>query len=149
NPTMRFLIAPEFAHQMQQRDDHTPDCYVRPGEYLHHLYIEGVKYVVAPAVAECLQEAEARGDIEAVRHLRLHQEQYDALLAQVQEYGSLEGVNLLGDPPPEDDGDGVIRMGQGYVPLQPKSLQETGLSLPFLFEMVLRAIYNRGRLTGG
>jgi hypothetical protein len=146
---MRFLIAPEFAQQMRQRDDHTPDCYVRPGQYLHHLYIEGVKYVVAPAVADCLQEAEAAGDAEAVRHLRLHQEQYEALLAQVQGYGSLEGVNLLGDPPPEDNGAGVFRMGQGYIPLQPKTLAETGLSEPFLFELVLRTIYNRGRLTGG
>ena len=40
--------------------DHTPDCYVRPGEYLHHLYIDGVKYVVAPAVLDCLAQAEDR-----------------------------------------------------------------------------------------
>ena len=38
---MRFLIAPEFYEEMRQRSDHTPDCYVRPGEYLHHLYVDG------------------------------------------------------------------------------------------------------------
>src|SRR3954451_17916133 len=100
---MRFIIAPEFYQQMLQVTDHTPDCYVRPGEYLHHLYLDGVKYTVAPAVLDCLREAEAKGDAEAVRHLLLHQHQYDALLQQAQQMGPLDGVNLLGDPPPPDD----------------------------------------------
>ena len=59
---MRFLIAPEFYQEMRQRSDHTPDCYVRPGEYLHHLYVDGVKFTVAQAVEECLREAQERID---------------------------------------------------------------------------------------
>ena len=55
---MRFIIANEFYQQMLASPDHTPDCYVRPGEYLHHMYIEGVKYTVAPAVLACLTQAE-------------------------------------------------------------------------------------------
>jgi hypothetical protein len=46
---MRFIIAQEFYQQMLEVPHHTPDCYVRPGEYLHHMYIDGVKYVIAPA----------------------------------------------------------------------------------------------------
>jgi hypothetical protein len=145
---MRFLITPEFHRQMLQRRDHTPDCYVRPGEYLHHLYIEGVKYVVAPALVECLREAQARNDADAARHLQLHAEQYEALLQRAHEAGPLDGVTLLGDPPPGDDGESVQRIGRGYVPPQPTSLEDTGLSAPFLADLVLRTLYNRGRLTG-
>ena len=49
---MRFIIAPEFFDQMKEQDYHLPDCYVRPGEYLHHMYIEGVKYIIGPAVLD-------------------------------------------------------------------------------------------------
>ncbi len=49
---MRFIIANEFYQQMLATEYHTPDCYVRPGEYLHHMYIDGVKYAVAPAVLD-------------------------------------------------------------------------------------------------
>src|SRR5262245_18158548 len=100
---MRVIIAPEFYQQMLQIPYHPEDCYVRPGEYLHHMYIDGVKYTVAPAVLEGLERAEAAGDREAIEHLRLHKLHYDALLADAQRYGSLEGVTLLGDPPPTDE----------------------------------------------
>ena len=66
---MRVIIAPEFYQQMLEIPYHTPDCYVRPGEYLHHMYIDGVKYTVAPAVLNCLADAEAKGDEEALHHL--------------------------------------------------------------------------------
>ena len=85
---MRVIIAPEFYQQMLAMPDHTPDCYVRPGEYLHHMYIDGVKYVVAPAVMDCLAKAEAENDPEAIDHLRLHKLHYDVLLADAQRYGS-------------------------------------------------------------
>src|SRR5262249_58087426 len=98
---MRFIIAPEFYDQMKEQDYHLPDCYVRPGEYLHHLYVDGVKYVVAPAMEECLKLAEERNDQEAIRHLRLHKSHYDKLHAEALEAGDLEGVTLLGDPPPD------------------------------------------------
>ena len=78
---MRFIIAEEFYQQMLQIPGHTADCYVRPGEYLHHMYIEGVKYTIAPAVLDCLAHAEEKGDQEAIDHLRLHKMHYDGLLA--------------------------------------------------------------------
>jgi predicted ATPase with chaperone activity len=144
---MRFIIAPEFHEQMLHQEDHTPDCYVRPGEYLHHLYLEGVKYVIVPALLECLEQATAKNDVEAIRHLSLHKHHYDALHEDAMKRGGLEGVTLLGDPPPEDD-EAVPRIVNPYLPRVPSKWEDLGLPLPFLFEMVLRTIYNRGQLTG-
>ena len=145
---MRVIIAPEFYHQMQQMEHHSSDCYVRPGQYLHHMYIEGVKYVVAPAVIECLAEAEAAGDGEAVAHLRLHKLHYESLLADAQRFGSLEGVTLLGDPPPSDD-DAPAAPGNQFLPRAPSTWEDCGLELSFLFDSIMRAVYTRGQITGG
>src|SRR2546423_14162106 len=86
---MRFIIANEFYQQMIAIPNHTADCYVRPGEYLHHMYIDGVKYAVAPAVLDCLAQAEAKGDQEAIAHLRLHKLHFEALLADAERAGNL------------------------------------------------------------
>ncbi len=142
---MRVIIAPEFHQQMLSLPYHPADCYVRPGEYLHHMYIDGVKYVVAPAVLEGLAQAEAKGDQEAVDHLRLHKVHYEMLLADAARYGSLDGVTLLGDPPPTDD-EAVPVTGNQFLPRSPTTWEETGLDLPFLFESVLRTIFARGRM---
>lgn len=144
---MRVIIAPEFHEQMRAVPYHPADCYVRPGEYLHHMYIEGVKYIVAPAVMECLAEAEVKKDQEAVAHLKLHKVHYESLLADAARYGSLDGVTLLGDPPPTDD-EAVPVTGNAFVPRVPTTWEETGLELPFLFESVLRTIFLRGQMTG-
>lgn len=145
---MRFIIAPEFHEQMQHQEYHPPDCYVRPGEYLHHLYLDGVKYVIVPALLECLTQAEQKKDVEAIRHLKLHKLHYDALLADALRRGGLEGVTLLGDAPPEEE-EAVPRIANPFVPRVPSKWEDLGLPLPFLFESVLRMIYNRGQLTGG
>ncbi|MFO0851466.1 MAG: ATP-binding protein [Gemmataceae bacterium] len=143
---MRVIIAPEFYQQMLETPYHTPDCYVRPGEYLHHMYIDGVKYTVAPAVLDGLARAEEAGDAEAVRHLQLHKLHYEALLADAQRYGSLDGVTLLGDPPPSDD-EAVPQAANAYTPRSPGSVEETGLNQSFLFDMVLRTLFSRGQTT--
>lgn len=144
---MRVIIAPEFYEQMLDIPYHTPDCYVRPGEYLHHMYIDGVKYTVAPAVLNCLAEAEESGDAEAVQHLRLHKLHYDALLADALRYGSLDGVTLLGDAPPTDD-EAIPVTTNPYLPRVPSNWEELGLGQSFLFDLVLRTIFNRGQITG-
>jgi hypothetical protein len=145
---MRFLVAPQYYQELLARTDHSPDCCVRPGEYPHHLYIDGVKYAVAQAVAQGLEDAYAKNDLEAVRHLQLHQGQFDVLAHQAQQAGhDLNQLEMLGDPPPTDEA-APLPLGGGYVPQQPKEIGETGLSVPFLFDLVLRAIYNRGRLAG-
>src|SRR5438128_2153143 len=144
---MRFLLAPEYYQEMLDRTDHTPDCYVRPGEYLHHFYKDGIKYVVAQAMSKCLQEAHVKNDLEAIRHLELHQAHYDQLANAAMRNGHpFDQLEMLGDPPPTAEEERPRR--GGYQPQQPKVVSETGLSASFLFDMVLRAIYNRGRITG-
>ena len=146
---MRFIIANEFYQQMISIPDHTPDCYVRPGEYLHHMYIDGVKYTVAPAMLDCLAQAEAKGDQEAVAHLKLHKLHYEALLADAERAGNLtEDVTLLGDAPPTDE-EGMPATNNAYLPRLPMRWEDLGLDLPYLFELALRTIYARGHITGG
>src|SRR4051794_21825590 len=146
---MRFLLSHNHYEAMRSQADHTPDCYVRPGQYLHHLYMDGVKYVVAPALAECLSEAQERADADAIRHLQLHQSQYDQLANQIlNDGGNLDQLTALGDPPPPIEETPAPRRHTGYVPISPKNVKETGLSSSFLHDMILRTIYNRGRLSG-
>ena len=66
---MRFIIADEFYQQMLEIPFHTEDCYVRPGEYLHHMYIDGVKYVVAQAVFAGLAEHQNNSASNSLRSL--------------------------------------------------------------------------------
>ena len=145
---MRFIIAPEFYQQMLQVPNHTPDCYVRPGEYLHHMYIDGVKYTIAPAVVDCLAEAEKREDKDAIAHLRLHHQHYQTLLADAQRTGDLEGVTLIGDPPPTDE-EGTPVEKNHYSPRIPTRWEDLGLELQFIFDLTLRTIFTRGQMTGG
>jgi predicted ATPase with chaperone activity len=145
---MRFIIAPEFYEQMKEQEYHLPDCYVRPREYLHHMYIDGVKYVVVPALEESLQVAEERGDAEALRHLRLHKKHFDKLYEEAMQAGDLEGVTLLGDPPPDIE-EAIPKITNAYQPRPPSKWEDLGLQQPFLFDLILRIIYNRGQLTGG
>ena len=145
---MRFIIAPEFHEQMLGQDSHPPDCYVRPGEYLHHMYIDGIKYVVVPALLQNLKEAEERSDTDALRHLRLHNGHFEKLYAEAEAAGGLEGVTLLGDPPPDIE-ESVPKIVNPYVPRPPSRWEDLGLPLPFLFDLILRTIYNRGQVTGG
>jgi hypothetical protein len=145
---MRFIIANEFYQQMLQMPYHTPDCYVRPGEYLHHMYLDGVKYVIAPAVLDCLAEAESKGDAEAIAHLQLHKAHFEALLADAERSGSLtEEVTLLGDAPPTDE-EAMPAVGSSYAPRMPSRWEDLGLELPFIYELTLRTIYARGQITG-
>ncbi len=146
---MRFIIANEFYQQMLQMPYHTADCYVRPGEYLHHMYIDGVKYAIAPAVLDCLTEAEAKNDAEAVAHLRLHKLHFESLMADAERTGTLtDEVTLLGDAPPTDD-EALPVVGHAYTPRVPGRWEDLGLELPFLFDLTMRTIYVRGQTTGG
>ncbi len=145
---MRFLIDDKSYEEMLARKDHTPDCYVRPGEYLHHLYHEGIKYTVLRAVLEGLKRAEEGQDSEAYMHLLLHKKQFDRLYAQARKKGvNLQKTRLLGDPPPR--GEGKTHIGNTYIPPRPRSLEETGLPRPLMYDLILRAVYNQGRPTGG
>jgi hypothetical protein len=146
---MRFLIDPVYHDEMRRRNDHSHDCYVRPGEYLHHLYVDGVKYVVAQAMQECLQEAQTKRDTAAVRHLELHIKEYEVLYQEANKQGILKEAQVLGDAPPEDEEGEAPNGGvPEFIPPAPRNLEDTGLSMAFLSDLVLRTIYNRGKSTG-
>jgi hypothetical protein len=146
---MRFIIANEFYQQMLATPDHTADCYVRPGEYLHHMYLDGVKYVIAPAVLDCLAQAEERDDKEAISHLQLHKLHFEALLADAERTGTLtDEVTLLGDPPPTDE-ESAPSTGNTYSPRLPTRWEDLGLDLTFLFDLTIRTVYSRGQIPGG
>ena len=133
-----------------KRSGHTPDCYVRPGQYLHHLYIDGVKYVVAPALAECLAEAEDErrpgrhppppAAPAPVRHAR----HADAAATAA----TSTSVTLLGDPPPPTRRRSPPTANRLRPAVADDAGEDRASNSPFLFEMILRTIYNRGRLTG-
>jgi len=143
---MRYLMDQQSYEAMRAKRDHTPDCYVRPGEYLHHMYVEGVKYVIARAVVESLKEAQAKQDEDAIRHLQMHKEDLDARITQAQQKGGLAGVRLLGDPPPPEQGTAPFK--NTYTPAVPTKIEETGLSRPMLYDLILRVIYSKGRPSG-
>jgi len=44
---MRLLLDQRSYDEMLNKPAHPRDCYVRGDEYLHHLYADGVKYLVA------------------------------------------------------------------------------------------------------
>lgn len=147
---MRYLIDPAYHQEMVKMTEHPADCYVRPGQYPHHMYVEGVKYIVAQALQDCLKDAQVKRDEEALRHLQLHYEEFVALYKEAEQNGSLKDAQVLGDPPPEEESEAAPppETEDRFIPHPPKTIDETGLTLPFLFDMVLRMIYNRGRLTG-
>lgn len=146
---MRFIIANEFYQQMLSTPEHSADCYVRPGEYLHHMYLDGVKYVIAPAVINCLAEAEEKGDVEAISHLQLHRLHFEALLVDAERTGTLtDEVTLLGDPPPTDE-EASPNSTNAFSPRLPTRWEDLGLDLTFLFDLAIRTVYTRGQITGG
>ena len=147
---MRFLLSHEHYEEMRSRADHSLDCYVRPGQYLHHLYLDGVKYVVAPALAECLSEAQgpqrrrcrpppsaASDPVRPTGHPSLARRPQPRRAQNARR------------PAPADSRKRPPRAGiRRTSPIPPQEVAETGLSSAFLYEMVLRSIYNRGRITG-
>ena len=143
---MRFLLDARSHDELRSRNDHTPDCYVRPGEYLHHMYVDGIKYVVARALYDCIKEAREKNDYDANRHLNMHKQQLDLLVAEAQGNGKLSGARLLGGDVPSDDGSAPV--GNTYVPPVPTTIEETGLNRSQIQEMMVRVIYNRSRVTG-
>jgi hypothetical protein len=143
---MRVLMDQQSHEEMLARSDHTNDCYVRPGQYLHHIYRNGIKYVVARALYTCINEAKQRGDAEALAHLSLHENELRGLVAAAKQSGSFNGSQPLGDPEPVDVP--PLRTGESFTPEKPITWEESGLNRTVLLEMILRTIYTKSRATG-
>ncbi|MEN9936605.1 MAG: hypothetical protein RLZZ387_3184 [Chloroflexota bacterium] len=145
---MRFLVDQRSHEEMLAKKSHPRDCYVRGTEYLHHLYADGVKYIVARAVYDCIKKAQEAGDHEALLHLMAHKDSVEKAVADARAKGvDLRTARALGDPPPTDE-EARPQLSNSFLPSEPMTIEETGLNRTFLFEHVLRMIYNKGRATG-
>ncbi len=145
---MRYLLDQQSYEEMRERDRHPADCYVRKGEYLHHLYVDGVKYVVARALYECIKQATAVNDADALLHLHFHKEDLERTIADARQHGiDIRTARLLGDAPPTDE-EAMPVLENTFLPPMPSTLEETGLNRTFLVEHFLRVLYNKGRSTG-
>jgi hypothetical protein len=145
---MRYLLDQQSYEEMKSTPEHPRDCYVREQEYCHHLYVEGVKYVVARALYECIKEATAAQDDEALLHLGFHKEDLERLIAEARTEGKdIKTIRTLGDPHPTDEASMPVYKNT-FIPPEPRSIEETGLNKTFIQEHILRIIYNKGRPTG-
>lgn len=145
---MRFLVDQKSYDEMLSKKTHSRDCYVRKTEYLHHLYVDGVKYVVARAVYDCIKQAQESNDQDALLHLLFHKEELERAVAEARNKGAdLRTVRAIGDPPPTDDVS-MPKLSNSFVPPIPQEIEDTGLNRTFLYEHTLRTIYNKGRVTG-
>jgi hypothetical protein len=145
---MRILIDQRSYDQMQSKHSHPRDCYVRKTDYLHHLYLDGVKYTVARAVYDCIKRAQEADDQDALLHLLSHKDDIERIVNEARSKGvNLGSTYALGDPPPSDD---VARpkLSNSFTPNQPQTVDESGLNRTFLYEHTLRIIYNKGRVSG-
>src|SRR3712207_4504152 len=118
---MRVLMDQESYDALLARQDHPADCYVRPGEYLHHMYRNAIKYVVAPALYAALAEAQQRNDHEAIAHLSMHASQLRELTSAAEQAGRSEPTQMLGDPGPGDD---LPQPRTSFMPVEPTTWEE-------------------------
>jgi hypothetical protein len=145
---MRFLVDQRSYEEMLARKSHSRDCYVRKQEYLHHIYIDGVKYCVARAVFDAIKVAQDADDQDALLHLLAHKEELDRAAAEARSKGiDIRTARAIGDPPPSDE-ESMPVMNNSFLPQIPQSIEETGLNRTFLYEHTVRIIYNKSRATG-
>jgi hypothetical protein len=145
---MRYLLDQQSYQEMLSIAEHPRDCYVRGAEYLHHLYVDGVKFVVARALYECIKQATEAKDEEALLHLMFHKEDLERLIAESRNNGvDIRSVRNLGDPPPTDE-EASPKIFNTFLPPFPATLEETGLNVTFVTEHLLRILYSKGRATG-
>src|SRR5262245_66204390 len=84
---MRILLDQRSYDEMLAKPSHPRDCYVRDAEYLHHLYLDGVKYLVARAVYDGIKRAQEAGDNDALLHLMVHKDELERLVAEARNKG--------------------------------------------------------------
>jgi hypothetical protein len=145
---MRLLLDQRSYDEMLSKPAHPRDCYVRGNEYLHHIYSDGVKYLVARAVYDGIKRAQDAGDEDALLHLMFHKDELEKLVTEARAKGvNLSATRALGDAPPSDEMS-MPKLSNSFVPREPQTIEETGLNRTFLFEHMTRIIYNKGRVTG-
>lgn len=145
---MRVLVDQQSYEDMRAKPSHPRDCYVHRQEYLHHVYIDGVKYLVARAVYDGIKRAQEQDNPLALLHLQQHKEEIERMVAEARSNGGdLRTMRALGDPPPTED-QATPKFNNRFSPEEPQTIEELGLNRTFLYEHVLRVVYNQGRVTG-
>ncbi|NJL04879.1 MAG: ATP-binding protein [Chloroflexaceae bacterium] len=145
---MRFLLDQQSYDEMREMPRHPADCYVRGTEYLHHMYLDGVKYVVARALMESIKKATLANDADALLHLNFHKEDLDRLIADARSQGTdVKTLRILGDPPPTEE-QSRPKLENRFTPPMPRTIAETGMNRTFLAEHFLRILYNKSRTSG-
>src|SRR3712207_5297723 len=125
---MRLLLDQRSFDEMLSKTSHPRDCYVRGTEYLHHMYADGVKYVVARAVYDCVKRAQEVGDDDALLHLMFHKEELERMVAEARAKGiDVRTARALGDPPPTE-GESRPQLLNSFLPAEPQTIDETGLN---------------------
>lgn len=141
---MPFLMDQASCDELNAQPTHSDDCCVRPGEYPHHVYREGIKYVVARALYTCLNEAKARQDGSALNHLQMHETELRRRVADEQQRGTFNGrIVGVANGSQEEAPPTVL-----WSPTLPTTVEQAGLNRSFLVEMILRVLYTRSRATG-
>ena len=102
-----------------------------------------------PALEECLKQAEERNDQDALRHLRLHKVHYDKLYEEAARGRRPGRSHAARATRRRTSRRRYPKIANPYLPRPPAKWEDLGLPLPFLFDLILRTIYNRGQLTGG
>ncbi len=145
---MPYLMDQAALDELNAASSHLDDCCVRLGEYPHHLYRDGVKYVVVRALYTCLNEAKAREDTSALTHLHMHETDLRRLVADEQSRGTFNG-RIVGRSTAimTAEQEQPVTVPR-WSPSLPTTWTETNLNRSFLIDMLLRALYNRSRATG-
>ncbi len=145
---MRYLLDQASYDEMRSHRHLPTDCYVHGTLYPHHIYRDGVKYVIVRALYDAIKQAHAAGDSEALLHLHYHKEDFEQVLANAQQQGlDPRTATQIGEPPPPDD-IANPSLNNSFVPEPITSIEETGINRTFLYELCLRILYSRGRATG-
>ena len=145
---MPYLMDQAALDDLNAAPSHLDDCCVRPDEYPHHIYRDGVKYVVVRALYTCLNEAKTRQDNSALTHLQMHETDLRRLVAAEQSRGTFNGRVVGVSAAAVKSEREMVPTAPGWSPPLPTTWTETNLNRSFLIDMLLRVLYNRSRSTG-
>jgi hypothetical protein len=146
---MRYLLDQQSYEKLMSESEHTKDCYARDREYLHHMYVDGVKYVVAHALSACLKQAQAANDSEALKHLRMHEAELRRLVEGARSQNqNIATMRMIGEPVPVDEPASARTMGNTFRPPEPQTIEDTHLNRALLIDLVARGVYVKNRVSG-
>ncbi len=144
------------AVEEMMKSDLPDDCFAYGRMYPHHYYVDGEKVLVVRAVYSCIKEAQGKKDEVALSHFQLHDDQIRTwaqdMERQKQGQAALPGqehLRKLNLPPDWDKDDAKPAGPPSFVPPIPFTIQDLDITQSFVEDMVVRALYFMGNITGG